>query len=168
ARRATGGESTVSHRSVPSHHRALYRPSIPTCFRNLSRSFDRATKPPLPSIYWKYPVTSINTWTLPLELNTARSFGSVPSPTTAPFASAWSVLVKLIVETFGRAPPVGQTVRKLAAVAPVTVTLIDTAAAVVGTPHTPRIGKLRCCPVPSAGPPRVSTARQGVMAKNEY
>ena len=77
-----------------------------------------------------------------------------------------------MVETTGRAEPDGQRVRKLAAVAEVTVTLSDTAFAVVGTPQFPRMAKLRCVPVLKIGPPlvdtglRVSTTRHGATAKN--
>src|SRR3954468_13222453 len=85
----------------------------------------------------------------------------------APLAREGSFCVKLIVETLGRAEPVGQMVRNEAVVAFTIVTFSDTAAAVFGTPQTLRMAKLRCTLVPSAGPPRVSTARHGATAKNE-
>src|SRR5438876_11844044 len=111
------------------------------------------------------------TCTVPAALNTERSVGELERATIVPLASDGSSPVKLMVETFGRVVPEGQRVRKLAAVGPATVTFIDTATAEVGTPQLPRMAKLRVRPAPRAGPPlvdlrpRVSTRRQGAMAK---
>src|SRR5262245_29915044 len=70
----------------------------------------------------------------------------------------------------GSDPPDGQMVSQLNIVGLVTVMFSEAAFAVSGTPHRPRIWKLRVV-VPMAGPPlvptglRVSTARQGVSGK---
>jgi hypothetical protein len=70
--------------------------------------------------------------------------------------------------------PDGHAASQLNAVEPVIVMFIDTAFAVLGTPHEPLIAKFRVVPAPRAGPPftltalRVSTTRHGVSGKYEY
>src|SRR5438128_1332698 len=112
--------------------------------------------PPPP--YWKYPVTSTRTFTLPCELYTDRSVVFCDNPTIAPLASAEKDGSKLISETPGRVCPDGQTASQLGSVGLTTVTLMVTALAVDGTPQLPRIWKSRCVLPSNAGPPFVEVA----------
>ena len=85
-----------------------------------------------------------------------------------PLASEGSAASKFRNETNGFDRSDGHTVRKLACVAFTMVRFSETAFALVGTPHKPRIWKLRVLLEPKIGPPfvevgfRVSTRRQGV------
>ena len=109
-------------------------------------------------------------WPVPEEVPYPVERSGVPTVaigTIAPFARAGSPARKLIVETLGYVPPEGHRAKKPSCVGETTVTLMETALAVPGTPQTPFIENLRSVEAGTMppNPVRVSTARHGVIAK---
>lgn len=99
-------------------------------------------------------------------LKTDRS-PDAPSPIMALLARVWPTL-KLIIDTpVGTGSPPGKNTRYPAPVAPTTVTLMETAFAPAGIPHSPTRPNVRMAPAANGGGSveRVSTRRHGDKVK---